>query len=381
MVNLDLFDAKMLENIINKLIETIENSQEQIFDIAENARSEYSRIQLELLQVKEEAQAVIKEVDEVSEADRQSRYRLMEVSRDFHKYTEEDVRQAYEMAKNIQIRLFVLREKEANLRLRRDDLERRVKRISDIVDKAESLISQVGMMLKFIGGNLRDMSTALGKAQRLQQLGWWVVQAQEEERKRVAREIHDGPAQSLANIVLRLEYCEKLWEVDLARVRQELAEMKDVTRSNLQDIRKIIFDLRPMALDDLGLVPALKRFVVDFEEKYGLPVRLTILGQERRLSTFLEVALFRLIQEALNNVHKHAQASRAKVKLEMTEAMVSAVVNDNGVGFQVKEVSDHSDRYGLTFMRERAELLDGRLVLKSVPGKGTSVMVQIPLKG
>lgn len=381
MTDLEVFDAKLLENIITKLIETIENSQEQIFDIAENARSEYARVQLELLEVKEQTQNIIKEVDAVTLADRQARYRLMEVSRDFHKYSEEDVRQAYEQAKDIQIRLFVLREKEANLRARRDDLERRVKRIAEIVERAEMLISQVGMMLKFISGNLQKVSATLDKAQRLQQLGWWVVQAQEEERKRVAREIHDGPAQSLANIVLRLEYCEKLWEVDLSRVRQELAELKEVARSNLQDIRKIIFALRPMALDDLGLVPALKRFTADFAEKYGLPVHLTILGQERRLKPYLEVAVFRVIQEALNNVYKHAQASQATVKLEMAPLMLTAITRDNGVGFNVEEVlATPHDRYGLTSMRERVEMLDGKLMIRSSPGKGTEVVVQIPLK-
>ena len=240
-------------------------------------------------------------------------------------------------------------------------------------------MSQVGMMLKFIGGNLQDVSVKLSEYQKRQQLGWWVIQAQEDERKRVAREIHDGTAQSLTNIFLRLEFCEKMWDLNVDRVRPELIELKEVVRENLQDLRKIIFDLRPQALDDLGLLPTLKRYIADYEERYQLPVRLITLGLDKRLEPYLEVTLFRLIQEALTNIRKHAKASDVIVKLEISSSFVTAQIKDNGQGFDLEAVQNKShDSYGLIHMRERVELINGEFSINTQPGRGTEVLARIP---
>lgn len=379
MIRAEILDIKALERIVAKMINTIEKSQGQIFDIAENARKEYTRMQIELQETKIQANELIQTVDKMEKVEKQTRLRLAEVSRDFSRYTEEDIREAYENAKNIQIQLSVLREKEANLRQRRDELERRIKSVEEIVKKAEALMSQVGMMLKFISGNLQDVSDKLNEFQKRQQLGWWVIQAQEDERKRVAREIHDGTAQSLTSIFLRLEFCEKMWDLNVDRVRQELIELKDVVRENLQDLRKIIFDLRPQALDDLGLIPTLKHYITDYEERYHLPVRLIALGLDKRLEPYLEVTLFRLIQEALTNIRKHAQASDVSVKIEISRDFVIAQIKDNGRGFDLETVQNKAhDSYGLIHMRERVELIGGEFSINTRPGRGTEVLARIP---
>lgn len=121
------------------------------------------------------------------------------------------------------------------------------------MEKAEMLVTRIGVVLQFLHGTLSQISVQLGNVQKQQQLALKVLLAQEEERRRIAREIHDGPAQALANIVLRADYCEQLLSRDPAKLKQELEKLKDLVRASLRDIRKIIFDLRPMPLDDLGL--------------------------------------------------------------------------------------------------------------------------------
>jgi two-component system sensor histidine kinase DegS len=203
--------------------------------------------------------------------------------------------------------------------------------------------------------------------------------AQEEERRRLARDIHDGPAQLLANVVFRIDVAQTLLQGDPARARAELEQLKHLVRHSLQDVRKIIFDLRPLALDDLGLIPALRGYLGGLQERAGLKVDLHVAGDPRRLPTALEVALFRLVQEALHNVRKHAGTDAADVRVEFGEAEVRVTVADRGRGFDPGAAAGASDRLGLRSMRERAELFGGSLTLRSSPGRGTVVAATFPI--
>ncbi len=374
-------EIEALDRVVKETIDAIEKGKEAIFDIAESARSEVERVKKELMAIKQETLETIQQVDRYTYLEKQARIRLMEVSRDFHKHSEEAIKEAYDSAKEIQIQLFVLKEKEKNLRQRRDELERSLKRLSRTVEKAETLVTQVGIVLQFLQGTLKEINLKLEDMQRQQQVGLRIIQAQEEERRRVAREIHDGPAQALANVVLRAEFCEQLLARDASRVKSELVRLKEMVRSCLQDIRKIIYDLRPMALDDLGLVGGLRRLLEDCEERSGLSSELLFFGSERRLGRTYEVAVFRIVQEALNNVLKHAEARQVIVKLELLLERVVAVIRDDGKGFDFQAVEAQGDHYGLLSMRERAQLLEGELRINSGPGQGTEIIVNIPIKG
>ncbi|MGB9825687.1 MAG: sensor histidine kinase, partial [Desulfofundulus sp.] len=206
--------------------------------------------------------------------------------------------------------------------------------------------------------------------------------AQEEERKRVAREIHDGPAQMMANIVMRAEFCLKLLEVEPGRLKEELNALRELVRQSLQDVRKIIFDLRPMVLDDLGLVAALKRYVADFKEQYGIAAEFSFFGQDRRLPVSTEVTLFRIVQECLNNVRKHSAARSVLIKMEILPDKVNLLIRDDGKGFVLEEIKNNNrpGGYGLINIRERAQLLNGSVQVNTAPGKGTAVYVTVPLQ-
>ncbi len=209
-----------------------------------------------------------------------------------------------------------------------------------------------------------------------------ILRAQEDERRRVARDIHDGPAQTMANAVIKLEIIERLIAEDPHRALEELRDLRKIIGDGLAEIRRIIFDLRPMILDDLGLGPALRRYTADFSDKHGLPVEMNVLGAETRVDPIVELALFRIVQEALSNVRKHALASRAVVTLGYGKGVVGASVEDDGKGFDLAAVTRNSgktERFGLSGMRERAKLLGGTLDIDTAPGRGTKVSVRIPV--
>lgn len=371
-----------LDEVVSHTLESLEQGKNQIYDIAETSKKEYVRVQRELEELQGETKTVIGQVDKLESYSKSARLRLAEVDRNFNLYSEEDIKTAYMKASDYQVGLTQMREREKQLRQKRDELERSLRNLQETVEKAERLVSQVGVVLDFIGGNLQSVQTELEKLQNRQEMGILVIRGQEEERKRIAREIHDGPAQAIANVVLRVEFCEKLLDFEPDRVRIELISLKDMVRITLKDLRKIIFDLRPMALDDLGLVPALNRYITDYKEKYQLDGKFSFFGTERRLRSAVEVGLFRIIQEALNNIWKHAKASQVTVKLEMAEEAVTVIVQDNGQGFNIDEAikaNQGRDSLGLTSMQERVELLGGTFDLWTAEGKGTKITVKVPI--
>jgi len=229
---------------------------------------------------------------------------------------------------------------------------------------------------------MASSANSAASSTRLRSASRQVFQIIEEERMRIARDMHDGPAQSLANLVLQAEILERLIARDPQMVVTELADFKNGVRTVLDDTRRLIFDLRPMTLDDLGLVPTLRKFVKEFGERGGVNAHLRVVGEETRLPGGLEPTLFRIIQEALNNARKHAQATTVEVIITFQPAQVSAVVRDDGVGMDVADVEAHLDgsrNLGLISMRERAELEKGRIDIRSQVGKGTEVRVTFDL--
>lgn len=333
-----------LEPVIAETINTLETGQKQLSSVAENARSECMRLSNALVDIEGQLAATDEQLEQYGKDE-------------------------------------MLTERQSQLQQKKQELEISLLNFRETAEKAENMVSQVGVVKDFIRGNLRDINVQLEGLKQRQQLGLQIIKAQEEERKRLSREIHDGPAQSLANVVLRMEFCEKLMDVEPDKVRDELRELKKIVKNNLQDVRKIIFDLRPMALDDLGVVPALKRYIEDFRDKNNINILTSFRGRETRFEPGLEIALFRLIQEALNNVVKHARASEVKVSIDVNDTLVKAVVEDNGVGFiMAKALNNYTGtKFGLISMKERTDLLGGNMNIETKPGQGTKIMFAIPV--
>ena len=372
-------DVNLLDAIIKKTMDAIENSKTQIFDIYEAGRQELEITKRDVETIKRQTVEFIFVVDELEKKERRSRVRLAEVSRNFHKYSEDDIRQAYEDTSQLQTDLAVARAQEKVLRQRRDDAELRMRRLQDTVTKAEKLVSQVGSVLGYLGNEMGNVVSHIESMQQRQIFGSKIIKAQEEERRRVAREIHDGPAQDMANVVFRAEVCERLVDTDIPRAKRELSDLREQVRSCLQEIRKIIFDLRPMTIDDLGVVATVRKLLEPMQDEHKIVAELRVLGKEKRLDSYIEIGLFRIMQEALTNIVKHAAATIVLIRIEFSQENVVAVIEDNGRGFD-STAKVGKESFGLMGMKERINLLNGDLRIKSAPGAGTKVIVKIPLK-
>ncbi len=370
-----------LTKIINRTIKAIESSQNQIYDIAEESRKQCRLIEEELSQVKAKTIEIISLVEKLEKQDRNGRYRLMIVNKNFKDYSEKEIKLAYENAKDLQLQLSTKKTEEQIYINKRNELEIRLKTAQDTLAKAEKLVSQIGVVLGYLSGDLQDVHVQLEDLKEKQYLGIKVIKAQEEERSRLSREIHDGPAQILANVVLKSELCEKLIDIDKERSKQELKNLKDTIRLSLTDVRKIIYDLRPMSLDDLGLIPTITQLIDKFVEETDIFVEFNVFGIAEKLQSAVELTIFRIVQEALANVRKHSKATRVSVKIEFLKKSIGLVISDNGIGFD--DSSSHKvnvdSGYGLLSMQERAELLGGKFELISKLGKGTKVLASMPI--
>jgi signal transduction histidine kinase len=205
-----------------------------------------------------------------------------------------------------------------------------------------------------------------------------VIAAQEDERKRIARELHDSTSQSLSSLLLGLramrDACE---QVD---IRHRADELRVVAADTLEEVHTLALQLRPSVLDDLGLPAALERHVTDCQRLHSLHIDLALKGlNDQRLPPAVETALYRIVQEALTNVIRHAQAETASIFIERHNHAVRAIIEDDGQGFDPAQVSSSDGHLGLYGIRERAELLGGRLTIESEPGHGTSLFIEIPL--
>lgn len=215
------------------------------------------------------------------------------------------------------------------------------------------------------------------RQESLQTYARQVTQAQEDERLRIARELHDETAQELVHLVRRLE---RLGESEQAEVPGQVDELLKLARGTLQSVRRFSRDLRPSVLDDLGLVPAIELAVEATNARLGGGARLEVSGEPRRLESAAELALFRIAQEALHNIEKHAEATSASVRLAFDDGTVRLVVADDGRGWNVpSNVSTlaRAGKLGVLGMRERAELVGGTFELVSVQGAGSRVTVTI----
>ncbi|WP_236784914.1 sensor histidine kinase [Alteribacter salitolerans] len=370
--------TERLDDILDAMMETVGRSKEEIFDIGEHSRNEYEELKAELTDVQNKVINLIEKTERMELHSRFARNRLAEVSKHFANYSDTEVKEAYELANDYQVQLAVLRQEEKLLRERRDNIERRLMKLKGTIEKAETLVAQINVVIHYLTGDLQNISEMVADAKEMQKFGLKIIEAQEEERKRLSREIHDGPAQMMANVMLRSELVERVYaEHGIDEAMKEIRDLRKMVKSSLAEVRRIIYDLRPMALDDLGLVPTISKYLKNFQEHSGLNISFRNIGREIRLPSEMEVAIFRFIQESVQNAYKHAEPQQVMVKIELKPTRALAIIKDDGKGFNPDVKKEGS--FGLLGMKERVNMLDGQLTLDSQPGKGTLIMVQIPI--
>jgi len=211
-----------------------------------------------------------------------------------------------------------------------------------------------------------------------------ILKAHEEERKRIAREIHDGPAQSSSSLALKLEVCKKYMQLgDYEKLSRELDRLGDGLRGTVKEIRTIIYDLKPSYLED-GLIQAVENYIKVFNENTGIKVGFNVSGSDEKVEYYMISTVYRIVQEALSNVFKHAEATKVEVDLYITERDILIKILDDGKGFDASSLRTRKKNilqggFGLEGMRERVELMRGSLSIESTPGKGTDIKIVMPL--
>jgi two-component system sensor histidine kinase DegS len=276
----------------------------------------------------------------------------------------QEIRTTYDSALDAQQRLLVMRGQLEKLHAEKNHLER----LKAVLEKAPAS-SGPGAPAAAAGGGGKGTMASVEM----------LVNAQETERQRLSRQMHDGPAQALSNFILQTEIAMRLFDVDAAQAKDELSNLKNSAMGTFQKVRNFIFELRPMMLDDLGLVPTVRRYADAFKEQTSLDVSVTVTGNERRLEPYLEVMMFRALQELLGNVVRHSQATQVKVMLDMGDERVRVSVEDNGRGFD-PDVVQQGNSLGLKLIRERAEMLGGTFEIDSSIGRGTRITFAVPAR-
>ncbi len=304
------------------------------------------------------------EVEKLAQRNASIQASVKQIESNFDTVPREDIRNTYEAAQDAQQRLFTMRGQLEKLESDQETLQRYAEFITSTLNLLEGRSPEEMGEIESSAGTLIEQ----------------IIDAQEEERRKISRQIHDGPAQALSNFILQSEIAMRLFDTDAEKARDELNNLKASANSTFSQVRDYIFDLRPMMLDDLGLVPTVRRYAEAFKEKTGLDLNVVVTGTERRLETHLEVLVFRTIQSLLQNVRDHAQATQAKVLLDLDEAQVRASVEDNGRGFDIEAVMEDEEgtARALRTIPDRLSQVGGEFEIESNPGEGTKIAFWVP---
>ena len=332
-------DLNKISDISSKIVQGIESSKDQIQDIVENIRSDVEYQRRLLAEIKTELNMTIAQVDTLELQSKTAKNHLAAVSGNIKRFNEKDIKEAYEKAFQLMMQLGNMRNQEKSLREKRDQSELSLMKALKNIESAEKVMTQVNVVLTYLKGEVLSRIEGLDKNAEYA-IAIKILEAQEDERKRISREIHDGPAQSIANIVMQADICEQIMKKNIQEGMNELQVLKTSVKSALFDIRGIIFDLRPMILDDLGLTKTIETICDKFTEATGIPVEKRLKTEPPSIDAIIKVASMRIIQEILNNIKKHAQAKRVTISLDFGSKYILILVSDDGVGFNVDTVMD-----------------------------------------
>jgi two-component system sensor histidine kinase DegS len=217
--------------------------------------------------------------------------------------------------------------------------------------------------------------------ENLRHLSHKVLSAQEEERKQISRELHDEIGQTLTGINISLATLTREATVNTSSLKKKIVRTQQLVEKSMKIVHRFACELRPMLLDDLGLIPALHSYMKGFTERTGIQIRFTVFAEVEQLENAKRTVLYRVAQEALTNVARHAQATSVKLSIRKLDGILRMEIIDNGKSFAVQHVlsGKRNKRLGLLCMRERLEMVNGSFTIESVPGKGTTIRVEIPL--
>lgn len=365
---------KSINLALDSIITSMNDGKEEIFAITEQINRENRQVKADIAEVRRDIRLYNAQIEKLKKLELESRKTLLIVSSDFDKYNSDDIKDAYDNSYNLQQDLMKKQLEIDSIMKKLELFENRIQKNNELVSKADELLSRIEIMSDYmkldssIDSESEDLFTK------------WIL-FQENEKNRIARDIHDGPAQTIASLVIRSDIIRKLIEKDSPNttIYKEIEQLKFQLRSVIKEIRKIMYDLRPTSLDELGFSSSIHGLISKTEEDCNIKFSVSIDENSEIKNSNLKIICFRIIQESLNNIIKHSKAEKAYIYVKISKDYIDMIVQDNGVGFDTTKINS-TNSFGLSSLKERVALVNGNVNIDSKFSKGTAINVKIPNK-
>jgi two-component system sensor histidine kinase DegS len=345
-------------------------------DLIAEIEEEYNSIQRRLRENQQYVEQSTLEVERWQTKNVAISSQLKRIQDSFDTVPRQDIKVAYEDALDAKQRLLTMRSQLEKLQEGQAQLEH----YSQLLERLLEQLRGIHLPSGGSGGSSEPAGFRLSQAG---QTFVRIIDAQEEERQRLANSLHDGPAQSLTNFILQAEVCQRLFDRDPDRASNELGNLKTAASTTFQKIREFIFDLRPMMLDDLGLVPTMRRYAESFSQKSDIKVTVNVIGEEQRLARHTEVMMFRSIQTIIGTVRDELKATKISIAINLESDPIKTTIEDDGQGFDPEVALDHqqgdSRLQALNSLRDRLELVGGDLYIFSAEGETSRFEITLPV--
>ena len=381
MEDLQKITSNSLKDIYSATLKSVEKNKAQMFSISETARKEVDFQRKQLADIKGQLVEIIAKVDYLERKTQQGKQRLAAASKAF---SAQDMQDLYGEVAFMLDQLQVSRQKEESLRRQRDALEISLRGLDGLLEQAEQMTMTIGSVATYLSFQFSKITQQIEITEESQSLGARVIMAHEEERKRISRNLHDTVAQGLAAALMQLSICKlALADGDPEGAAHAIDDTSDNIRNCLADTRQVIFDMRPMALDDKGLAFAIHQLCTSYRDKNTLNISYNLKGEEYPLPKHVEITIYRAVQESLSNILHHSGQTRGSIDIDYAPEALKIVIKDTGKGFDLKKApsaADGEDRrhFGLACMQEGARFAGADLRITSAPGKGTTVRIKVP---
>lgn len=380
------FNSEKLNEIMNELLNSMDNSKNKAFQFHEFIFKKIVEVEKNLEETNIKMRDLSMEIIKTENQSKLYREKLIRITKSLAKDLEKYqilYQETYSITDNLLVRKNILEVEYKNLFTYRDSLERELINLKEVLVDTDYLLNSINTSFKYLNNDLSEVSHHLNEKEVIL---FKIIEAGENEKKSIAREIHDGPAQTLAYLSLEIQLLKTLINNNKSKeTNEKISDIEKYIQDTLDETRRIIYDLRPMSLDDLGLIPTLQNYINEFNQKKDMKVSLKVLDKDnlhREIPSALGISVYRIVQEALNNIYKYAETNIANVNIDILGHSLILKVVDNGRGFDVRKVFKNvktNRNFGLLGMKERVDLLNGEFKIKSSINKGTTIYISLPL--
>lgn len=376
-------ENSLILDILKNTIGTLSDNKNSICEISETLKKNYEKKKQELANIKEQLPLVFEETHRLRREGRILRNQLSCSADNFSERGYETMQSLFSKASHIHGQFLQSEEKESQLIRKRDEMEIELRRDLLMIEQAENIAQQLFVSISYLQTNLTQLSQEESASSELSAQHLNFFKFIENEKSRIARDLHDGPAQQIVGAQLNIDFCINTLQTDLHKGLRLLETLKQDLSNTLTDIRGILFDLHLAPLEKIGLQSAIHNLLYSILPSDTLQIKFFYTLDTTHISLMQQRSIYRIVQELLNNIKKHAKASTVMLRMSHHEDMISITLMDNGVGFDVPEnINDFflkQKSYGLSNIYTRTNELNGKISLFSDKKQGTCFKIQLPI--